>query len=59
MKVRVSGVELELLPQKAIKIEEDLLIADVHLGKIRHFRKVGIALPANAAGHVGIGRSPD
>ena len=26
-----------------------LLIADVHLGKVTHFRKYGAAIPANAA----------
>jgi DNA ligase-associated metallophosphoesterase len=39
--------DLILLPQKAIywKQEETLLAADVHLGKVGHFRKAGIAVP--------------
>ena len=38
---------LLLLPQKAIywKQEKALIAADVHLGKVGHFRKAGIAVP--------------
>ncbi|MDB5012713.1 MAG: metallophosphoesterase [Daejeonella sp.] len=38
---------LRLLPQKAIFWEEEqaLIVADVHLGKVGHFRKAGIAIP--------------
>ncbi|GAA4093861.1 ligase-associated DNA damage response endonuclease PdeM [Mucilaginibacter panaciglaebae] len=38
---------LLLLPQKAIFWEEEktLIAADVHLGKVGHFRKAGIAVP--------------
>ena len=38
---------LILLPQKAIYWEQQkaLIIADVHLGKVGHFRKAGIAVP--------------
>jgi DNA ligase-associated metallophosphoesterase len=38
---------LLLLPQKAIFWEEEqaLIAADVHLGKVGHFRKAGIAIP--------------
>ena len=45
-----SGEDLLLLPDKAIWMPEHdiLLIADVHLGKISHFRKHGIGLPQNA-----------
>jgi DNA ligase-associated metallophosphoesterase len=41
------GQTLLLLPQKAIYWEQQkaLLIADVHLGKVGHFRKAGIAVP--------------
>lgn len=41
------GNDLLLLPQKAIywKQEKALLAADVHLGKVGHFRKAGIAVP--------------
>lgn len=38
---------LKLLPQKAIFWEEKkiLIVADVHFGKVGHFRKAGIAIP--------------
>jgi len=38
---------LLLLPQKAIYWQEEkaLIVADVHLGKVGHFRKAGIAVP--------------
>jgi DNA ligase-associated metallophosphoesterase len=38
---------LHLLPQKAIYWEQQkaLIVADVHLGKVGHFRKAGIAVP--------------
>lgn len=39
--------DLLLLPQKAIywHQEKTLILADVHLGKVGHFRKAGIAVP--------------
>src|ERR1700742_5372630 len=39
--------DLLLLPQKAIYWEQEktLIAADVHLGKVGHFRKAGIAVP--------------
>ncbi|HVW98507.1 MAG TPA: ligase-associated DNA damage response endonuclease PdeM [Mucilaginibacter sp.] len=39
--------DLLLLPQKAIYWiqERALIVADVHLGKVGHFRKAGIAVP--------------
>lgn len=39
--------DLVLLPQKAIywKQQKALIAADVHLGKVGHFRKAGIAVP--------------
>lgn len=41
------GQNLSLLPQKAIYWEQQkaLIVADVHLGKVGHFRKAGIAVP--------------
>jgi len=41
--------DLLLLPQKAIywQQEKALIVADVHLGKVGHFRKAGIAVPRN------------
>ena len=46
----LRGEELSLLPEKAIywPKEQLLLIADLHLGKVEHFRKAGIAVPAEA-----------
>ena len=50
MNIVLRGEELTLLPEKAIywPIQRLLLIADVHLGKVEHFRKAGIAVPAEA-----------
>ena len=44
---RIKGVNLQLLPQKAVLLPEDqiLLIADLHLGKANHFRRSGIPVP--------------
>lgn len=41
------GQDLLLTPQKAIywKQEKALVVADVHLGKVGHFRRAGIAVP--------------
>lgn len=43
--------DLYLLPQKAIywKNTASLLLADLHLGKVNHFRKAGIAIPPQAS----------
>jgi DNA ligase-associated metallophosphoesterase len=45
--LNLLGQDLVLLPQKAIywKQEKALIAADVHLGKVGHFRKAGIAVP--------------
>jgi DNA ligase-associated metallophosphoesterase len=50
MEVEVSGETLELHPQKAVfwAKEKILLLADLHLGKINHFRRSGIAVPSRA-----------
>ena len=49
--IDLDGVACTLLPNKALYIEEFrmLVVADVHFGKIGHFRKSGIGLPQNAA----------
>ena len=51
MKTNIAGIDLLLLTEKAVWLENEkiLLIADVHLGKIEHFRKSGIAIPHHAA----------
>lgn len=43
------GQHLKLLPQKALywQNQQALIVADVHLGKVGHFRKAGIAVPKN------------
>jgi uncharacterized protein len=50
MRVVISGEEFDLLYQKGLywPQERALLLADLHLGKINHFRKSGIPLPARA-----------
>jgi DNA ligase-associated metallophosphoesterase len=44
---QLLGQQLLLLPQKAIfwQQEKALIVTDVHLGKVGHFRKAGIAVP--------------
>jgi uncharacterized protein len=50
MKIKIQNNTLQLLPQKAAYWleEEILLISDLHIGKISHFRKSGIPVPAQA-----------
>lgn len=47
MQFKFLDQHLHLLPQKAIYWEEQnaLIIADLHIGKVGHFRKAGIAIP--------------
>ncbi len=49
--IEIKNNEFQLHPSGAIfwEAQNMLLIADVHLGKITHFRKHGAAIPANAA----------
>ncbi|CAG5007645.1 hypothetical protein DYBT9275_04094 [Dyadobacter sp. CECT 9275] len=51
MQIEIKGNHFLLLTQRAIFWEETqtLLIGDLHLGKITHFRKEGIAIPNLAA----------
>src|SRR5688572_23724595 len=53
MDIDVVGEQMALLPQKALywKKYKILLMADLHLGKINHFRKSGIAVPSKANDH--------
>ncbi len=46
----IQGHNLLLLPEKAMiwKEEKKLILADIHIGKVTHFRKSGIALPPHA-----------
>ena len=50
MRVAVGNLSFELLPQKAIYMpsEKMLLIADLHLGKVNHYRKAGYPVPTKA-----------
>ncbi|MEM9545115.1 MAG: ligase-associated DNA damage response endonuclease PdeM [Bacteroidota bacterium] len=47
----VFGEEMHLLSEKAIHLPRHnmLLIADLHLGKVEHFRKHGIGIPSGAS----------
>lgn len=47
---RLQDTDLQLLPQKAVFMprHSTLLIADLHLGKINHFRRSGIPAPLSA-----------
>jgi DNA ligase-associated metallophosphoesterase len=49
----VHDQSFELLPEKAIfwSSQGILLLADLHLGKINHFRRAGIPLPLKANEH--------
>ncbi|MBK9256478.1 MAG: ligase-associated DNA damage response endonuclease PdeM [Saprospiraceae bacterium] len=52
MEIKIKDVHLQLLPEKAIFIKESrtLVISDLHLGKVTHFRNSGIAVPAASEG---------
>jgi DNA ligase-associated metallophosphoesterase len=50
MKVSIFGEVLSLIPDRAIfwETKKLLLLADLHLGKVNHFRRSGIAVPLKA-----------
>jgi uncharacterized protein len=50
MEVELFHEKVTLLPQKALwfKTRKLLLVADLHFGKINHFRRSGIPVPAKA-----------
>jgi DNA ligase-associated metallophosphoesterase len=50
MEIEIRKHRFMLLPQKALfwKNKNTLLISDLHLGKVTHFRKAGIAIPEQA-----------
>ena len=52
MNVQINNNHLILHPSGAVYWEEKqtLLLADVHLGKVAHFRKNGISVPSKAEG---------
>ena len=51
-KIKIKSQQFILDPSGALywKEKESLLIADVHLGKVAHFRKNGVAVPRKAEG---------
>jgi DNA ligase-associated metallophosphoesterase len=50
MQIEVGNLLLELLPHKAVHLpsEKILLVADLHLGKVNHYRKAGYPVPTKA-----------
>jgi len=52
MEIKIRGHHFKMLPQKAVfwKEAKTLLVSDLHLGKVTHFRKEGIAIPSAAFG---------
>ena len=50
MEIEVASERVQLLPEKALYLIQHkiLLLADLHFGKVNHFRKAGIAVPAKA-----------
>lgn len=57
MEISVRGQTFQLLWQKAIWWKEQnwLIISDLHIGKVEHFRNSGIGIPATA-GHLTLSR---
>ena len=53
MDIEILDEQFVLYPQKAAfwKSQSALLVADLHLGKINHFRKAGIPVPSKANDH--------
>ena len=51
-KIKIKSQQFILDPSGAVywKEKKSLLIADVHLGKVAHFRKNGVAVPRQAEG---------
>lgn len=45
--IHIRNEKMELFSQRALywKAEETLLLADLHLGKVNHFRKAGLPVP--------------
>lgn len=50
MKIEINKEIVEMMPEKALffPLHKVLLLADLHFGKVNHFRKSGIAVPAKA-----------
>ena len=50
MNIEIRGHQLTMLPEKALTLMSNkiLLLADLHFGKINHFRRSGIPVPSKA-----------
>lgn len=50
METTIAGERLQLFPQRAIfwPSKRTIFVADLHLGKINHFRRAGIPVPTRA-----------
>jgi len=50
MNIEIKGQRLTMLPEKALWLDTQkiLLLADLHFGKINHFRRSGIPVPSKA-----------
>jgi len=50
MEIEILGESIKLLPEKALWLKRlnTILLADLHFGKINHFRKSGIPVPPKA-----------
>ena len=50
VKLEIRTKEIELLPEKALFIQEEriLVLADLHFGKVNHFRQAGLPVPQSA-----------
>lgn len=53
MDVEILNERFVLYPQKALfwKSRQTLLLSDLHLGKVNHFRRAGIPVPSKANDH--------
>ena len=53
MDIEIREEQFVLYPHKAIfwKSQNALLLSDLHLGKINHFRRAGIPVPSKANDH--------
>ncbi len=51
LSVEIAGKTLDIYPNKALRIRETntLVVADLHVGKAKHFRKHGLAVPSATA----------
>src|SRR4051794_39447624 len=50
LEIFLAAEPFYLLPQKAVyrPLQKQLILSDIHLGKASHFRKKGLALPAQS-----------